>query len=134
MAESYRVARYVSVEQRVFESKNAYYAALYDSQRNWHDGEHDVWPWATYLAETIASAYDAFEERVAAAGAQTGAKQDRVRDYVLHHGPPEFRRRDVERALPGVSEATVRLVLAELRAAGKIASEGSGRGARWRRL
>lgn len=134
MAEGYRVARYVSVEQRVFESRNAYYAALFDSQRNWHEGEHDVWPWTTYLAAAIASAYDAFEERVAAAGAQTGGKQDRVRDHVLRHGPAEFRRRDVERALPGVSEATVRLVLAELRAAGKIASEGSGRGARWRRL
>lgn len=134
MAQGYRVARYVSVEQRVFESKNAYYAALHDSQRSWHEGKHDIWPWTTYLAEIVASAYDAFEERIAAVGARTGGKQEQVREYVLHHAPPEFRRRDVERALPGISDATVRLVLAELRADGKIASAGSGRGARWRRL
>ncbi|HEX5762739.1 MAG TPA: Fic family protein [Solirubrobacterales bacterium] len=134
MAQGYRVARYVSVEQRVFETKNAYYAALYDSQQSWHASGHDIWPWTTYLAEVVASAYDAFEERIAAAGAQTGGKQERVREHILHHAPAEFRRRDVERALPGISDATVRLVLAELRAEGKIASEGGGRGARWRRL
>ena len=81
-----------------------------------------------------AGAYDDFEQRVAAAGEQTGSKQERVRDYVLHQAPAEFRRRDVERALPGISPATIRLVLGELRDQGKIRPEGSGRGAHWRRL
>ena len=47
--------------------------------------------------------------------------------------PPEFRRRDIERALPGVSTATIRLVLNELRDTGQIALQGSGPGARWQR-
>ena len=34
----YGVARYVSVEQRIFEAKNAYYQSLYQSQRGWHTG------------------------------------------------------------------------------------------------
>lgn len=134
LAQGYRVARYVSVEQRIYESKDDYYEALYLSQRRWHQGEHDVWPWISYLAGILAAAYDEFEERIAAARTWTGGKQERVREHVLHHGPSEFRRRDVERALPGVSEATVNLVLAELRAEGRIVSEGTGRGARWRRL
>ncbi len=134
LAQGYRVARYISVEQRVYESKNAYYAALYESQRGWHESEHDVWPWITYLTQILASAYDGFEERVAAARSQTGSKQERVRNHVLHHAPQTFRRRDIERAFPGISDATVRLVLAELRGAGKITAEGVGRGARWRRL
>ncbi len=41
-------------------------------------------------------------QRVAAAGEQSGRKQDKVRDYVLHQAPTRFRRRDVERALPPV--------------------------------
>lgn len=134
LAQGYGVARYVSIEQRIFESKNAYYASLYESQRNWHEGRHDVWPWLAYLCRILAAAYDDFERRVAAAGAQGGSKQERVRDYVLRQAPTQFRRRDVERALPGVSPATIRLVLAELRDEAKIEPEGSGRGARWRRL
>jgi Fic family protein len=134
LAQGYRVARYVSLEQRIFESKNAYYKALYDSQRNWHEGEHDVWPWITYLSRILASSYDDFEKRVAAAGEQSGNKQDRVREYVLHQASTRFRRRDVERALPGISLATIRLVLTELRDSGQIKPEGSGAGARWNRV
>jgi Fic family protein len=134
LAQGYGIARYVSIEQRIYESKNSYYASLYESQRGWHEAEHDVWPWIGYLCRVVAGAYEDFEQEVAAAGEQKGGKQERVRDYVLGRAPTEFRRRDVERALPGVSLATIRLVLAELRDEGKIEAEGAGRGARWRRL
>jgi CRP-like cAMP-binding protein len=82
----------------------------------------------------LSAAYEDFEQRVAVARDTAGNKQDRVRDYILRQAPSEFRRRDIERALPGVSNATIRLVLNELRDSGKITAEGSGRGARWRRL
>jgi Fic family protein len=134
LAQGYKVARYVSIEKRILESKSSYYATLYESQRNWHEGEHDVWPWITYLSRILASAYDDFEQRVASAGDQTGSKQDRVRDHILRQASEQFRRRDIERALPGISLATIRLVLNELRDSGKIKPEGSGPGARWRRL
>jgi Fic family protein len=134
LAQGYGVARYVSIEQRIYESKNSYYAALYESQRNWHDGRHDVWPWIAYLAEILASAYDDFEKRVAAGSSRTGSKQDQAREQILSHVPETFRRRDIERGLPGISDATIRLVLAELRDEGKVVAEGTGRGARWRRI
>ena len=41
LAQGYGVARYVSIEQRIYDSKNSYYASLYESQRNWHEGGHD---------------------------------------------------------------------------------------------
>ena len=134
LGQGYGVARYVSLEQRIFESKNTYYASLFESQRKWHDGRHSIWPWTSYLARILADAYDSFEERVAAAGEITGSKQDRVREYVLHQAPDVFRRRDVERALPDVSTATIRLVLNGLRDARQIRAEGSGPGARCHRL
>ena len=134
LAQDYRVARYVSVEQRIFESKNSYYQALYESQRGWHQAEHTIWPWITYFSGILLSAYEGFEERVAAARSRSGNKRERVREHILEHAPGEFRRRDIERALPGISDATVRLVLAELREEGQIEAEGAGRGARWRRL
>lgn len=134
LAQGYGVARYVSIEQRIYESKNSYYASLYESQRDWHEATHTIWPWTSYLARILADAYDDFEQRVAEAGENTGNKQERVRDYVLHHAPREFRRRDIERALPGISPATIRLVLKELRDAQRIKPDGSGPGARWHRL
>jgi Fic family protein len=130
----YGVARYVSLEQRIYESKNTYYSRLYESQQGWHTGEHTIWPWVSYLASVISAAYDDFEQRVAVARETGGSKQERARRYILEQAPAEFRRRDIERALPGVSQATVRLVLNELRDAGRIAVDGGGAGARWRRV
>lgn len=134
LACGYGVARYVSIEQRIYESKNSYYSALYESQRGWHDGRHDIWPWITYLIRVVGDAYEDFEHRIVAAGNVTGSKQEQVREHILNRGPATFRRRDVERALPGISTATIRLVLGQLRVDRQIEAEGSGPGAVWRRL
>lgn len=132
------VARYVSIEQRMFDTKNAYYAALFESQRGWHQGTHDIWPWTEYLVDVLEDAYDDFEARVAARRSLARmSKQERVREYVLHHAPVVFRLRDVRAALPGVSDPTIRLVLNELRREGAVGIDegagGSGPRAAWRR-
>lgn len=132
LARGYGVARYVSLEQRIYHSKHTYYQRLYESQQDWHSAEHTIWPWVSYLTSVVAEAYDDFEQRVAEARNSVGSKQARARRYILEQAPPVFRRRDIERALPGVSPATIRLVLNELRDEGRIAVEGGGAGARWR--
>jgi Fic family protein len=130
----YRVARYVSVEQRIYESKNAYYAALEQSQRGWHEGEHSIWPWARYLIDVLAGSYDDFENRVAAGrGSEAGTKQERIRHWVLHEAPSEFRLSDVRRVMQNASDPTIRLTLRALRDEGLLESESVGMGARWRR-
>jgi Fic family protein len=131
----YGVARYVSVEQRIYESKNAYYTALEQSQRGWHEGEHSIWPWTEYLVRVLAEAYEDFENRVAAGrGSESGGKQDRIRRWALHEAPAEFRISDVRRALPGVSDPTIRLALRALRDEGLLVAKSVGRGAKWHRL
>ncbi len=132
-SQGYGVARYVSLEQRIYDSKHTYYDRLARSQKGWHSGEHTIWPWVKYLASILASAYEELEKRVADASRSGENKQDRVRRYILEQAPPDFQRRDLERALPGVSPATIRLVLNQLRDAGKIAVNGGGPGARWQR-
>lgn len=128
----YGVARYVSVEQRVFETKNAYYTALEQSQRGWHDGEHSIWPWTEYLIAVLDQSYEDFENRVATSRGQAGTnKRGRVRHWVLNEAPSEFRLRDVRKAVPGVSDPTIRRVLRELREEGQLMSEGTGLGGRW---
>ncbi len=135
LARGYGVPRYISVEQRVFETNNAYYDALQRSQRGWHEGEHTVWPWVEYLAGILAAASTAFEERTAVArGAGRRSKQEQVRGWVLEQAPVRFRFRDIRRALPGVSDATIKLVLGRLREAGLIEADRSGRQSEWTRL
>jgi Fic family protein len=130
----YGVARFVSVEQQIFETKNSYYASLAASQRGWHEARHDVWPWIEYLVGTLAESYERFEARVASArGDEGSSKQERVRTYVRQHAAERFTIGDVRKAVPGISDPTIRIVLNELRAAGEIAPEGLGRAAGWRR-
>jgi len=137
LQQGYAVSRYVSIEQRMFETRDAYYDAVYASQRRWHEGEHDVWPWIGYLVDVLAASYDDFEARVVARrNLAAGSKQDQVRRYILDHAPAVFRFRDIRSALPGISDPTIKRVLADLRRDGAIElvdDRASGRLSAWRR-
>jgi len=128
----YGVARYVSVEQQIYESRNSYYEALGEAQHCWHEAEHQIWPWTEYLLRVLDEAYTLFEARVAAARSMEGmTKQQRVRRHVLGSGVGQFRLRDLRKALPGISDQTFRIVLGELKQEGKVEPRGSGPGAIW---
>ncbi|MFN0028003.1 MAG: Fic family protein [Acidimicrobiales bacterium] len=129
----YTVGRYVSLEQLIYDTREGYYESLGASTDGWFDdGQHDVWPWVRYLLHRLDDAYDRFAARVAA-GRASGSKQQRVRDYVLAQAPATFTIGDVRRAVPGVSDNTIRLVLTALRDEHRIYSDGTGRSAAWRR-
>src|ERR1700685_2670781 len=59
----YTIGRYVSLEQAIAESADAYYQALSDSTHGWHEGTADPWPWLGYFTSLIASAYAGFADR-----------------------------------------------------------------------
>lgn len=129
----YTVGLYVSLEQAVAESADAYYQALLDSTRGWHEGTADPWPWLGYFTRVIAGAYAVFADHAAAA--QTpGTKQQRVREHILRRAPTTFRLADIRTAVPGVSDQTIRLVLEQLRKEGKVQANGTGRSATWTRI
>lgn len=137
LQQGYGVSRYISVEQRMFETKDAYYHALIASQRDWHRTEHDIWPWIDYLVGVLEAAYDDFEARIAARRSLSSlTKQQQVRQYVLHHAARVFRTRDVRAALPGVSDQTIKIVLGQMRREGTIEPEAGASGPRsaWRRV
>ncbi len=130
----YGVGNYVSVEQLIYETTDQYYQALAASTTGWFDdGQHTVWPWDGYLLGRLDAAYTRFGTRIAG-GNRGGTKQDRIRDFVLLHAATPFTIADIRRAAPGISDNTIRLVLAELRDQGLIANDGSGRNASWRRF
>ncbi len=131
----YGVVRYASLEQRIFDSKQVYYASLYQSQRQWveTEGGHDIWPWAEYFVNVLADSYSDFAKRVAAAGSMDGvSRQQQVEQWITEDAPEAFSIAEVESALPGVSNSTIRLVLARMRDEGKL-SATRGRSAKWRK-
>jgi Fic family protein len=128
----YTVGRYVSLEQAVAESADAYYRALLESTHSWHDGAADPWPWLGYFTGVIAGAYAVFADRAAAAKTP-GTKQQRIREHILRHAPVTFRLADIRTAVPGVSDQTIRLVLEQLKDEGTVRADGTGRAATWTR-
>lgn len=128
----YTVVRYVSLEQLIAETSDAYYEALLASTNGWYEDAADPWPWLVYFVGVLARAYRQFGRR-AAADRAGGTKQDRVRDYLTRQAPPVFRMADIRAALPGISDPTIRLVMQELRERGEIVVDGTGRTAVWRR-
>ncbi|TDU91556.1 Fic family protein [Kribbella voronezhensis] len=129
----YEVCRWVSLEQLIADTADQYYETLLRSTHDWHQDSADPWPWLGYFVGTLASAYDTFA-RKAAADRSGNNKQERVRTFVLKHAAAVFKLADVRTALPGISDQTIRLVLDQLKSEGKVAPEGTGRAARWRRI
>lgn len=128
----YDVCRWVSLEQLISDSADAYYEALLQSTEDWHHDAADPWPWLSYFVTILASAYETFARR-AASDRAGGTKQERVRTYVLKHAAPVFRLAEIRTALPGVSDQTIRLVLEQLKLEHLVTPEGTGRGALWRK-
>lgn len=129
----YGVGRYVSLEQLIAESADDYYQGLLDSTHHWDDHANDPWPWLAYFSRLLARGYARFAEGVAA-DRFGGTKSDRVREHVLRHGGPVFAISDIRAALPGISDPTIRLVLNDLKAEGRVKPQGTGRSAVWLRL
>jgi len=130
----YGVARYISVEQLIYDTKNSYYDALEQSQKKWHTGEHNVWPWIRYLTTVLGDAYDDFESRVAAERGQSMPKRQRVREWVATSAPDQFKFSEAREGLPGISEKTIRTAFEELRVERVLDQKGRGAGSRYIKL
>jgi Fic family protein len=129
----YVVGRFISLERIFEESKESYYETLEASSQGWHEGAHDIAPWLNYFWGALLRAYKEFEERVGTIERGRGAKGDRVRAEILKRQLP-FSISEIEEACPGVSRDMVRVVLRAMKAEGRIAPTGKGRGAKWSRV
>lgn len=129
----YNVGRFVSLERIIEQSKADYYEALGTSSAGWHDGEHDVLPWFTFLLSTWRRAYREFENRAERNRPKHGSKTDLV-EYALQSMVSPFGIADVEQLCPSVSRDTIRLVMNRWRERGNLVMLGKGRDAKWKRI
>ena len=125
----FAVARYISLERLVEETKEDYYRILKECSSGWHEGTNDMLPWWNYLLSTLRRAYGEFEHQVEASDARTG-KGDLVRRAVEEQIGP-FTLAELRAQCPSVSDQLIKKVLAQLKAEEKVTLTGHGRGARW---
>lgn len=129
----HEVGRYISIEKLIEQSRDTYYESLRQSTADWHEGEHDLGPWTDYFLGVINAAYQDFESRTALVNGR-GSKRALITAFIRASLSDQFTVAQVRDAAPGVSDAYISKVLAELKAAGAIEPIGRGRGARWRRI
>jgi Fic family protein len=127
------VGRYISIERLIDSSRATYYEALHLSTEGWHEAEHDLAPWTSYFLGILIAAYREFENRTGALGGR-GSKKALITTFIDSLLADEFTVSAVRDNAPGVSDAHISKVLAELKQAGIIEPLGTGRGARWRRV
>jgi len=125
----FQVARYISLERLIEESKDEYYDVLAECSQGWHDGKNEIVPWWNYFLSVLRRAYKEFERQVESTEARP-AKSDLVRQTVLAQ-IEQFTLGDLAAQMPAVSPQLIKKVLAELKKQGKIRLIGRGRGARW---
>jgi Fic family protein len=128
----FEVARYISLERLIEESKEDYYAVLQASSTDWHEGKHDLLPWLNYFLAIVRRAYVQFEERAGQIKSPRGAKTALI-EATVQGFLGEFGLSDVERVCPGVSRDMVRRVLQAMQRDGRIECLGKGRTAKWRK-
>lgn len=126
----FTVARYVGVERLVEKTKVSYYESLRASSESWHEGRHSLIPWWEYFLGITLAAYEQLDQKLA--GGALPSKADRVR-LAVQVLPPVFAKAELEGICPEISSRTVKRVLEELRAEGKIALAKRGRNAMWRK-
>jgi len=124
------VARYVSLERLIEESKEEYYRVLKLCSQGWHEGKNEIIPWWNYFLALLRNAYKEFESQVELM-APRAAKSDLVRQNVLARFEP-FTLSDIAAQIPSASQQLIKKVLAEMKAQGEVRLAGRGRGARWR--
>ncbi|MFZ5426118.1 MAG: Fic family protein [Thermodesulfobacteriota bacterium] len=129
--EGYEVGRFISLEQVVEANREGYYDALLESSRDWHEGRHSLVPWLEFLLGVVLlGAYRQLEARTGELTASKGAKREMVL-AAIDRLPEEFRWADLEQICAGISHSTIRRVLEELKAQGRIRCASQGRDAVW---
>jgi len=125
----FQVARDVSLERLVEQSKSDYYGVLAECSQGWHEGKNDLVAWWNYFLSMLRLAYKEFERQMESMEARP-AKSDLVRQTVLAQ-LEQFTLGDLAAQLPSSSTQLIKKILAELKKKGKIRIVGRGRGARW---
>lgn len=119
------VGKYISLEAKIANHKDAYYDALRHSQHGWHEGNENVIPFIKYMLSTIIAAYRDFEDRFSIVEIKTSALEMVRKASLQKLG--RFSKQDIRELCPSLSISSIEGALRKLVAEGDLKREGSGR-------
>ena len=126
------VGKYISLEAKIAQNKDLYYAALRQAQEGWHEGTEDAFPFIKYLLGIILSAYRDFEDRFSLVEHKKPALET-VRQATLNK-IGRFSKRDIRELCPALSVSSIEGALRKLVASGELKREGNGKSTCYYRL
>jgi len=129
--EDYEVARYISLERLIEQTKESYYETLHRSSQGWHEEKHNPMPWVNYFLTIVRAAYDEFVRDVGELRDGRGMKTQLVLQAIAQT-IGDFSISELHQRCPSVGWDMLRYVLRSERDAGRVQPLGRGRGARWR--
>ncbi len=121
----YVIGRYISLESKIAQNKDLYYATLEQCQTGWHENQEDPTPFIKYLLRIILAAYRDFEERIDIVGGRQNAAAIVRRAVSGRIG--KFTKSELLELCPTISRTSVEGALRQLIKEGAIGRHGSGR-------
>lgn len=121
----YVIGRYISLESKIAQNKDLYYATLEQCQTGWHENQEDPTPFIKYLLRIILAAYRDFEERIDIVGGRQNAAVIVRRAVSGRIG--KFTKSELLELCPTISRTSVEGALRQLIKEGAISRHGSGR-------
>lgn len=119
------VGKYISLEAKINQNKDLYYAVLGKSQIGWHEGKEDPVPFIKYILGTILAAYRDFEERFELVEAKSSVL-DIVRK-ASQNKIGRFTKQDIRELCPSLSISSIEGALRKMVDLGELRKEGVGR-------
>lgn len=124
----FMIGKYISLEKIIEDTKESYYSALQQSDKDWHTGKNNIRPFVKYMLQVILRCYQQFEERVKITG-QAGVKSTAY-DIVKHYAEEklgQFSKQEVLVNCPGIGRSSAEAALKRLLEEGVIERHGTGR-------
>lgn len=119
----FEIGKYISLEAKIAQNKDAYYAALEESQVDWHEQHDDPTAFVKFLLSMIIAAYRDFDDRIQII---SPTSLDTVKNAVGNK-LGRFTKKDILELCPGLSASTVERHLRRLVMEGKLKKLGGGR-------
>lgn len=128
----YDIGRYISLEGKINQYKEAYYEALEQSSVGWHENENDYVPFIVNFLQILYQCYKELDDSFMDISLKKAKKSERV-EAVLMGAIVPISKADILEKVPDVSVKTVELVLSRMLKEEKIQKIGSYRDARYRK-
>ena len=131
--EGFDIVRYISLEEKIYQYRDAYYTALKASSAGWHENTADYVPAMTFLLQVLYSCYKDLDQKFLDREAKRIPKAKQI-EVLLAQSFVPISKNDISQKLPEISISTIERVLGQLMKDGKIEKIGDFKNARYRSL